>query len=1029
MNLSEPFIRRPVMTTMVMAGIFLFGLLGYFALPISDLPDVEFPTITINASNPGMNPETMASNVATPLEQQLLSIEGVQTIVSTSSNGQTKITINFDLDKGIDEASTDVSAAINRAAGNLPPEMPSPPTYRKTNPSDAPVIYIAVTSDSMTLGDLYDYGNNTVAQRVSMISGVSDVQVYGSPRATRVKVNPEKLSALQLGLNEVTDAVVNANQSLPSGTVYDRTNSFTLNPFGQITDGPDYDQVIIAERDGHPIYVKDIGYGINSTADEYYYFNYWKRGVGSKPSVVVAVTKQGGYNTVKLCNTIRGMIPQFQTEIPASITLDVIYDASISIKASINDVQFTLVLAFVLVVLVIFLFLGNMSTTIIPSVSLPMAIVGTFAVMYVNGYSLDILSTMALTLVVGFLVDDAIVVLENIVRHMEMGKKPFDAALQGSKEISSTVLSMTLSLSAVFIPIIFMPGIMGRMFHEFGMVVVISVLFSGFISLTLTPMLCSRFLKPSKKTKTEQLANAIMSKLVDWYRPMLDWVLNHRTIPVLGAAVSFVLALVLFQVIPQDFLPPGDTGAIQGLSIAPQNVSLHKMTRLQDQLVETFSQNPYVDNILAVANMPEVEPANQGVIFLVLSEMSQRPGMEAVAKQVREEAAKLVGIEAYTIPIPQINLNVGTGVARADYYYVLSTLGDTETLYESAGKLVEELKSFPELTDVNSDVEIFNPQLEITMNRDRIGNFGLTVKDVEQAFSQGYSGARVSTYNTPLNIYNIVVEMDDPYRLNPDALKMIRLRSSRPDADLIPLESVATWKIGTGPLEVSHVNQFTSATIFFNVAPGAALGTAIGKVEKAADEILPQNIMRHFIGQAAVFQGTMSTMAALLFIGVLVIYLLLGSLYESFIHPVTILSTLPGALFGGLLTLLLFGATLSLYSYVGLIVLIGIVMKNGIMMVEFAIEKRKEGMSAVEASKEAALVRFRPILMTTVAAAMGAVPIALGFGADAASRRPLGLAILGGLLFAQLITYFFTPVVYVYTENFLDWIQKRKAHS
>jgi len=1029
MNLSEPFIRRPVMTTMVMLAIFIFGVMAYKALPISDLPSIEFPTITINAANPGMDPATMASNVATPLEQQLLAIEGVNTIVSTSSNGQTKITVNFDLSKGIDEASTDVSAAINRASGNLPPQMPNPPTYKKTNPSDAPVMYIAVSSESMTLGDLYDYANNTVAQRVSMISGVSEVTVYGSPRATRVKVNPDKLAVMQIGLNEVTRAVVNANQSLPSGMVYDKHVSYTLNPLGQVLSGPDYNDVIVAERNGHPVYVKDIGEGVDSTADEYYYFKFWEREVGAKPSVVVAVTKQSGYNTVKLCNTIRSLIPKFSTEVPASISLQIVYDASVAIKDSINDVQFTLVLAFILVVLVIFLFLGNMSTTIIPSIALPMAIVGTFAVMYINGYSLDILSMMGLTLVVGFLVDDAIVVLENIVRHMEAGKTPFQAALDGSSEISGTVLSMTLSLSSVFIPVIFMPGIMGRMFHEFGMVVVIAVLFSGFISLTLTPMLCSRFLRPSKKSRLEEFANSIIAKLIDWYSPMLDWVLRHRLVPVFGAAVSFVLALILLQTIPKDFLPAGDTGAIQGLTVAAQDVSLHEMTDLQDQLTDLLSDYPYIENIISVANMPEVEPGNQGVIFLVLVDPGKRPGMGEVIEEVRALSQKAIGIKAFTTPIPQINLNVGTGVQRADYFYVLSTLSDSASLYESALKLVEKLREFPELEDVNTDVQIFNPQLKIEMLRDQASNFGISVKDIEQAFSQGYSGARVSTYNTPLNIYNIVVEMKDDARLNPDALKKIRLRSSQPDARLVPLESVANWEVDTGPIEVTHVNQFTSATIFFNIAPGAALGTALKKVEKAADDIVPESVMRSFQGTAEIFKGTMGMMAALLFIGVLVIYLLLGSLYESFVHPVTILSTLPGALFGGLITLLVFGATLSLYSYIGLIVLIGIVMKNGIMMIEFAIDKREEGMTAVEAAVASAKVRFRPILMTTIAAAMGAVPIALGFGADAASRRPLGLVILGGLLFAQFITYFFTPVVYVYTEEFLDWIKKRRHSS
>jgi hydrophobic/amphiphilic exporter-1 (mainly G- bacteria), HAE1 family len=1024
MNLSAPFIRRPVMTTLVMTAVLIFGVMAYFRLPVSDLPSIPFPTILVNASNPGMDPETMASNVATPIEQQLMQIEGVQTILSSSNNGQTKIIILFDMDKNIDVASTDVSAALTRAQGNLPPEMPNPPTYRKTNPADAPVMYIAVSSETATLGDLYDYANNGVAQRVSMVSGVSQVQVYGSPRATRVKVNPDKLAAMQLGLNEVTQAIVSSNQSLPAGTVYDQSINYTLDPQGQVLTGPDYDNVIIAERDGHPVYVRDIGKGIDSTADEYYYFRYWDKEKGEKPTIVVAITKQTGYNTVKLCNTIRNMLPEFEKTLPASLSLDVLYDASIAINESIGDVKFTLVLAFILVVFVIFFFLGNMSTTIIPSASLPMSIIGTFAIMYLAGFSIDILSMMGLTLVVGFLVDDAIVVLENIVRHMEMGKKPFEAALAGSGQISSTVLSMTLALSAVFIPVIFMPGTVGNLFHEFGKVVVIAVLLSGMISLTLTPMLCSLFLKPSKNSKIEQFANKIMAVLVGWYMPALRWVLEHRWVPIVGAVVSFAAALWLFTAIPQDFLPAGDTGAIRGLTVAAQNVSLHSMANLQNNLTNALKKNPYIQNIISVANLPEVEPGNQGVIFISLVDIGKRPSIDTVMKEINEITQDVIGIHAYLTPIPQINLSVGTGVEQASYSYVLSTMQDPETMYKSAEDLMKKLKELPELADVSSDMQIMSPMLNVNMLRDQAGSFGITVKDIETAFSEGYSGARVSTYNTPLNIYNIVVEMEDDSKLNPDALKKIRLRSQDPEAELIPLESVADWNITTGPISVNHSDQATSATIFFNLAPGAAMGTAINKVQETADETLPSGILRTFQGEAQMFEGTMGGMSLLLVIGVLVIYLLLGSLYESFIHPLTILSTLPGALFGGLITLLVFGGTLSLYAYVGMIVLIGIVMKNGIMLVEFSIEEIERGKTPVEAALSSAEVRFRPILMTTVAAAMGAVPIAIGIGADAASRRPLGLVILGGLLFAQFITYFFTPIVYIYLQNLQDRLKK-----
>ncbi|MCB1148685.1 MAG: efflux RND transporter permease subunit [Chlamydiia bacterium] len=1017
MNLSEPFVRRPVMTSLVMAGIFLFGVMAFRALPVSDLPEISFPTITVQAQNPGMNAQMMADNVATPLEQQLMTIDGLSTIVSESSSGMTNIVCGFDLSKSLDEASTDVSRAINQAAGNLPPQMPNPPTYQKTNPADTPVMYVAVTSESMTLGELYDYANNAIAQRLSMLPGVSQVQTYGSPTAVRVKVNPDKLAALQLGIDEVSNQVVSANQNLPSGTVYNKDISWTVNPLGQVMSGSQYDNVIVREQNGRPVYIRDIGQGVDSTSFEYYFFRYWTRESGVKPSVVVAVTKQSGANTVKLCNQIRTMLPTIGAAIPSSINLEVMYDGSISIKESVSDVETTLIIAFVLVVMVIFLFLGNLSSTIIPSITLPMSIIGTFAFMLVNNYSIDILSMLALTLIVGFLVDDAIVVLENIVRHMDMGKTPFQAALDGSKQISTTVLSMSLALSSVFIPIIFMPGIIGRLFHEFGMVIVIAVLLSGFISLTLTPMLCSLFLKPSRGTsRLEERAKKVVESLLNIYKPALMWVLRNKWVPIAASAASLALALYFFTLIPQDFLPAGDKGAVQGLTIASQDVSLWAMADLQTELGEIIKNNAAVKNFISVANFGQVVPQNWGILFLTLDDINKRPPIDKVVAELNQALAEVVGIRAFLTPVPEINLNVGTTIQRADYTYSLSTLGDAKTLYAAAEALTEKIRQSALFSDVSNDIQNQSPMLNVTMLRDQASTYGITVQDIENAFSLGYGGGRVSTFNTPLNIYNIVVEMEDDMRLDPSALDKIWLKSNS-SQKMVPLSNVARWDRVAGPLSVMHSNQFTAANIYFNLAPGAALSQAVSEVEKLADETLDETVIRAFQGTADIFKKTMGSMGILLAIGVLVIYLLLGSLYESYIHPLTILSTLPGALFGGLLTLLIFNATLSLYAYVGMIVLIGIVMKNGIMLVEFANELVEEGKSAHDAIVEASLVRFRPILMTTVAAAMGAVPVALGLGADAATRRPLGLVILGGLIFAQFITYFFTPVVYTLMQS------------
>lgn len=1002
------------MTTMVTLGLVLFGLMAYQKLPISDLPSIAYPIITVKASDPGLDPEAMANNVATPLEQQFMTITGLKNIISSSRYSTTVIVLEFNPNKDLNVAATDTASAINNASGNLPSELPSPPSYRKTNPADAPIMYIAVTSETMTQGELYDYSNTIISQRISMIEGVSEVAVYGSKSNVRVKLNPEKLAAMNIGIDEVADAVVDANQKLPAGKVYDDTNSYLLLPQGQVESAEQYDNIIIAKRDGKPIYLKDVGKAINSIHDEYHFFNFWKRGKGEAPTVSIGITKQPGANTVELCREIRNLLPILQQQLPPSINLDPIFDRSILINASINDVLLTLFIAFVLVVLVIFLFLGKVSSTIIPSISLPVTIFGTFTFMYFNNYNIDILSMLGLTLVIGFLVDDAIVVLENIVRHLDMGKTPYQAALDGSKQISTTVLSMTLSLSAVFIPLIFMPGMIGRMFHEMAMVVVISVLLSGTISLMLTPMLCSKFLRQTKtKSWLEIRADRLLQKLLNLYEPALTWLMKKRYVPICLGISTLCAAYFLFQIIPMDFLPPGDTGGIEGVTIAAQNISFESMKKHQEEVISAIKENPYVDNLISMANTPGYIPSNEGFVFISLIDIDKRPHIEVVRNQLEAKVKDIVGVQTFLKLIPQINLNINTGAERAAYTYVLSGMGDPKALYDKTGELATELKKLPELADVSTNIENASPQVKINILRDQASTYGISAKTIENALNLGFSGARVSTFQTPLNTYDIVLELENSYKKSPDSLEFIRLSSD--NGNLIPLKAVAEWEETVGPLQVDHHNQLPAASIYFNVAPGVALSTALQKVSDKADEILSPQITRTFQGQAAVFKGTIKEMGPLLLIGILAIYLLLGSLYENFFHPLTILSTLPGAIFGALVTLLIFSATLSLYAYVGMIVLIGIVLKNSIMLVEFANEQALEGKEITEAIIEACKVRFRPILMTTVAAAMGAIPIVIGIGADAASRRSMGLVILGGLLFAQLITYFFTPVVCYYS--------------
>jgi hydrophobic/amphiphilic exporter-1 (mainly G- bacteria), HAE1 family len=1038
MNISKPFIQRPVMTTLVMVAILFFGVLGYLSLPIGALPSIQYPTIVVSAGNPGADPMTMAADIATPIEQQLMAIPGMMGVLSQSISGTSTITCQFDLDMSLTDASTWVASALSQAQGSLPvDQMPSLPTYQRFNPSDSPIIYIAVTSESMTMGELYDWAHSAVGQRISMVSGVAQLYIYGAKGAVRIKINPDQCFTRGIGINEVGNALKQGSQLQPAGTLYNDVHQVTLQPLGQLTSGKEYENLMIAYRENGPVWVRDIGRAIDSTEIDILYDEYWNRKDGAKPTIVLAALREPNANTVKICDTITSLLPELQKQIPDAISLSVIHNTADLVRAGVWDVKFTLIVAFLLVVLVIFFFLGNITSTIIPALSLPMSIIGTFGIMKLLGYSIDILSMMALILVIGFLVDDAIVVLENIVRHLDQGKSPRRAALDGSRQISTTVLSMTLSLAAVFIPLIFMPGIVGRMFHEFAMVVVVAVLFSGFISLTLTPMLCSKVIRQTKKeTRIHHISHKLMDALTKIYEPALLFCLRRGWVPISLAAGSCVVAIYLLTTIPQDFLPAGDTGVIQEITIAPQGIGPQAITDLQRQVADIVKDHPAVESLITVANLNVYYPTNEAVLFAMLKPENKRMPIAQVVSELEAKTQELMGGYAYFKAFPEINLNVSPTQSRTDYMFAMSTLENTDQMYAATAELTEAVQKLPGFRDVSNDMMINAPQLNFNIKRNAATTFGISADTIESAFALAYAEGQLDQFSTPVNTYRVILELEDKYKSNISSLDRLWLKpdiainTNQPEqSPLVPLRSVADWELTTAPLTVNHVNQFTAATLFFNLDPGIALGPAIEQVNQLAEEILPSTVTRRFLGAALVFQGTMPALVALMFVGMMVIYLLLGILYESFIHPITILSALPGALFGALITLVIFDATLSIYSYIGIIVLVGIVMKNGIMLVEFANEETEKGVDAHEAIHRAALTRFRPILMTTIAAAMGALPIAIGLGAGSASRRPLGLAIVGGLIFAQLITYFFTPVVYLWFEYLQEWTRRRRANK
>jgi HAE1 family hydrophobic/amphiphilic exporter-1 len=1007
MSFSQLFIRKPVMTTLVMVGILFFGILGYRQMPVSDLPNVDFPTILVNASLPGASPETMASSVATPLEQQFSTIAGLETMNSTSTLGNTQITLQFALNRDIDAAAQDVQAAISTALRKLPRDMPTPPSLRKVNPADMPIIYLALSSPYLPLSQVDEYAQKTVAQRISMINGVAQVSVYGSQKyAVRIQADPKALVSKNVGLDELAQAIQSSNVNLPTGVLYGPHRSLTVKANGQLMSASDYRPLLVAYRNGAPVYLHELANVLDSVENNR--VASWFNGTRG---IVLAVQRQPGTNTIAIVDQIRALLPEFQRVLPSGAKLDVVFDRSIGIRASVEDVQFTLVITIVLVVLVIMLFLRSMRATVISGIALPMSIIGTFAIMSLLGFSLDNLSLMALTLATGFVVDDAIVVLENIMRHMEMGKNPLQAAYDGAAEIGFTVLSMTVSLVAVFIPILFMGGLIGRLFNEFALTMAVSILISGFISLTLTPMLASRFLKLDHGPVTGwfRWSERFFDGLYALYQKTLAISIEQRRGVLMLFFGLLVMTALVFGMVQKGFMPTEDTCQLFGATEGPQGISFQEMVAHQQQLAAIIRRDPNVASV-----MSSVDNGNTGRIFATLKPLSERKmRVTEIIQSLRPKLAQVPGIKIYLQAPPTIRL--GGQLSKSLYQFTLQS-PNTSDLYASTAALEERMKNIPGLQDVTSDLQITNPQLDVHIDRDKAASLGITAEQVELALSNAFGTRQISTIYAPNNDYQVILELLPEYQKDIQDLNTIYLRSKM--GSLVPLDAVARVKRSVGPLSVNHLGQFPSTTISFNLKPGVALGQKVKEIQALADEVIPSTVKSSFQGSAQAFQSSLQGMGFLLVIAVLVIYLVLGILYESFIHPITILSGLPPAGLGALLTLLLFHKELDVYGFLGLILLIGIVKKNAIMMIDFALEaERKEGKSATEAIYEACLVRFRPITMTTLAAIMGALPLAIGLGAGSESRQTLGLAVLGGLLVSQLLTLYITPVLYIYLNK------------
>ena len=1021
MNISRIFIERPVMTTLITLAILLFGVVGFRALPVAALPTVDYPTIQVNAALPGASPETMASSVATPLEREFSTIAGIQQMSSTNAQNSTQITIQFSLDRNIDAAAQDIQAAISKASGSLPSSMPRPPSYQKTNPAEQPILYLSLTSDTVPLYTVDEYAETLLAQRISMVSGVSRVLVYGTQKyAVRAQVNPDELISRGIGIDEVQRAIQQANVNLPTGQLDGSKQAFRVEASGQLTNAAAYRPIIVAWRNGSPVRLEQLGRVIDGVENDKVIA--WFNGVRG---VVLAIQRQPGTNTVEVVDNIRALLPLFRTEVPPSVNLDVAFDASETIRGSIHDVEFTLILTVCLVVMVIFLFLRNLSATLIPGLAVPLSIVGTFAAMYLLGYSLNNLSLMALTLSVGFVVDDAIVMLENIVRYMEMGKPRREAALLASKEIGFTIISMTVSLVAVFIPVLFMQGIVGRLLHEFSVTITIAVLISGFVSLTLTPMLGSRFLSHYQEKRHGRMYNALeggFNGLAKVYDLSLKAVLRHQFATIIFAVLLLGGTVYLFISMPTGFIPSQDSGFIFGVSRAGQDISFESMAKHQYALAEIARKDPNVRTVGAV-----LPGGNMGFVFMNLKPRAERPlSVDQLMGVLRPKMAAVPGIFAFLQNPPPITIS---GQFTTSVYQMTMQSSNLNEIYAWTPRLMDKMRVLPGFLDVSSDMQIASPQAKLDIDRDRASSLGISAQQVEDALYTAYGSRQVSSIYAPANDYAVILEVAPEYQESPDALKKLHVRSA--NGPLVPLDTLVKVKRDVGPLNVNHFGQLPAVTVSFNLTPGFSLGDAATRVDEVVRDLrMPPTITTNFQGTVKEFQNSFRGLSILLIVALFVIYTVLGILYENFYHPITILSGLPSAVFGALLTLKLFHKELDLYAFVGLIMLFGVVKKNAIMMIDFALQaQRVDGKSPSEAIYQGCVLRFRPIMMTTVSALFGTLPIALGYGEGADARQPLGLAVVGGLVVSQVLTLYITPVIYLYMERLQKWLKKNPETS
>ncbi len=1071
MNISEGFIKRPIATSLLMAAIALFGLVAYRSLPVSDLPNVDFPTLLVTAQLPGASPETMGASVATPLENQFSMIAGLESMTSVNSLGSTQITLEFDLNRSLDGAAVDVQGAITQAARLLPQGMPTPPTFTKVNPADQPILYLVITSTTVPPWTLDEYAETRIAQRISMVSGVAQVQVLGSQKfAVHAQLDPHALAARQIGINEVEASLRNWNVNTPTGSIIGPHKTYTLQATGQLMTAAEYKDMIVSYRNGSPVRLGELGTIKDGVEDERT-ASWFYTADGAQRAITLGIQRQPGTNTIAVADAVKALMPQWKLELPSSIHMDVLYDRSDTIRESYRDVQFTMLLTLGLVIMVIFVFLRNVWATVIPSLALPFSIIGTFAVMYMLGYSLDNLSMMALILSVGFVVDDAIVMLENIYRHVEMGEDPLTASLVGSREIGFTIVSMTLSLAAVFIPVLFMGGVLGRLFREFSVTICVAILISGVVSVTLTPMLCSLFLKKPAKhgdaSKFGKVTEQGFDSMLRGYDKGLQVVLRHRPATMATFVAVLILTGVLFVLVPKGFIPEQDTDQIAVTTEAAQGTSYQKLVEYQDEVAKIIRADPNVEGLVSTIGgsaAATLGGPNLGQIVVHLKPRGDRKELATeIIARLRPEISKVVGMDVYMQNPPTVR--IGGQVSKSLYQFSMQS-PNREELYQASRDLKKALTGLPGIEDLTSDLEISSPQVNVEIDRDKAAALGVTANQIESAFYDAYGPRWVSTIYAPVNEYKVLLELAPEFQNDPAALSMLYFKATPqqgggPTANgtlstaapatganaaatgaggalgagganstsagiVVPLDTLAHTTQVVGPQTVNHHGQLPAVTISFGLAPGASLGDVLTRVQKIADQTLPDTVSGAFQGAAKAFESSLGNLAVLLVIAIMVVYIVLGILYESYIHPLTILSGLPSAAFGALVTLMVFRMDLNIYAFVGMIMLIGIVEKNAIMQIDFALEAERGGKKPEEAIYEGCLVRFRPIMMTTMAALLGALPIAVGYGAGGEARQPLGLVVVGGLLFSQLVTLFLTPVVYTYMAQLQSWMKSRQ---